>query len=1012
MAKRDPQLLKPQQRQLLSVIPDDLSEREIAQYFTLSADDLVVIRQQRGKNNRLGFALQLCALRFPGRPLHELPYIPLPVLAYVAEQVGTPVEALATYAQRRNTTYDHLGKIRATFGYRDYDWSAMLATARAIFPLAMESDSRFPLVEVALETLRSKRVIAPPILELERLVYRIMQLAKRTFYQKLSSVIDDEQRRQLDAVLRNEPGSSGKTRLGWLKIPPKHISGKSLRHLLERIAYLEALALPPLPLQVPLARIHQLARRGQHYQVQAFIRIRHPHRRYAVLLAYLTDLQKELIDQAVNMLHDLVRELERKGERQQERHFKKNTRQINHNLHILNRAVKAFLQAYTDQRDAFGTVFGVVDEATLRAAVDSTDQLARPVDLDTLDLIEHRYIAVRRSLLMLYRILTFQPVLSPHPALLALDHIILLANKGKRVKLVEQQVKRDTFVAPLTFLKRTRWFKHVLVGRKHINPNYYEAAAFERLDLAIRAGDIAVKGSGQYQKFESDLFSSEEWQPLKANQQTRLAITGSATSYLRACQERIQKGIAELQRRLPEEKTGLRIDEEGLLHLTALETEPPEDLKAFRRRLYHLLPQVQLTDVLLEVDAWTGFLNRLTHLGHHLPIDGLHKTTLMAAILGLGMNLGIEKTGMATGFTYKQLSGIADLYIREETLLKAQAALDNFVLRQPLSQLWGSGVSSSSDGMRVLVAVRAPNAKLNARYFGYQRGVTILTHVSDIWMPFGTQRVISTNDREALYVIDALCNHGSDFNIQEHHTDHAGYTLHVFALCALLGIRFAPALRSLTEQHLYSVDPLQLAPPLSNLIKGTVDAELIFDLWDDILRLGSSIRYSKVPASLIMRKLAAYPRQNRLEKALKEMGKLERTMFILDYLLDETLRHRVRLGLNKGESTFSLARALFFGQLGQFHERTFLAQSHRASCLLLLVAAIGAWNTVYLQKAVGSLLEAGIDVSPEYLSHISPLAWEHINFYGQYHFDPQQAYPLDQLRALRRTITPEIFSTL
>ncbi len=1012
MVKRDPKLLKPQQRQILTVIPDDLSEREIARYFTLSADDLVIIRQQRGKTNRLGFALQLCALRFPGRPLHELPYVPLPVLAYVAEQVSAPVETYATYAKRRNTTYEHLGKIRAAFGYRDYDGSAMLTIARAIFPLAMESDSRFPLVEAALETLRSKRVIAPPMLEIERLVYRIMQLAKRTFYQKLSSIIDGEQRRQLDALLRNEPGSSGKTRLGWLQIPPKQISGKSLRHLLERIAYLEALALPPLPSQVPPARIHQLARQGRYYQAQAFIRIRHSHRRYAVLLAYLTEFQKELIDQAVDMLHDLVRELERKGERRQEQHFKKNTRQINNNLHILNRAVKALLQAYTEQRDAFETVFGVVDEKTLRAAVESTDELARPVDLDSLDLIEHRYIAVRRALLMLYRILTFQSVLSPHPVLLALDHVILLANKGKRVKRVEQQVKGETFVAPLTFLKRTRWFKHVLTSGKQINPNYYEAAAFERLDLAIRSGDIAVKGSGRYQEFERDLFSAQEWQQLKANQQTRLAITGSATSYLRDCQQRIVKGIAELQRLLPQEKTGLSIDEEGVLHLTALEAEPQEDLKAFRRRLYHLLPQVQITDVLLEVDAWTGFLNRFTHLSHHLPTDAIHKTTLMAAILGLGMNLGTEKTGMATGFTYKQLSGITDLYIRQETLLRAQAALDNFVLRQPLSQLWGSGVSSSSDGMRVLVAVGAPNAKLSAPYFGYQRGVTILTHVSDIWMPFGTQRVISTNDREALYVIDALCNHGSDFNIQEHHTDHTGYTLHVFALCALLGIRFAPALRSLTEQHLYSVDPIPLDPPLSNLIKGTVDAELIFELWEDILRLGSSIRYSKVPASLIMRKLAAYPRQNRLEKALKEMGKLQRTMFILDYLLDETLRRRVRLGLNKGESAFSLARALFFGQLGQFHERTFLAQSHRASCLLLLVAAIGAWNTVYLQKVVRSLLEVGIDVSVEHLSHVSPLAWEHINFYGQYHFDPQQARPIDQLRALRRDITPEIFSAL
>ena len=105
---------------------------------------------------------------------------------------------------------------------------------------------------------------------------------------------------------------------------------------------------------------------------------------------------------------------------------------------------------------------------------------------------------------------------------------------------------------------------------------------------------------------------------------------------------------------------------------------------------------------------------------------------------------------------------------------------------EPLSQVWGDGTTSSSDGMRIPIAVRAANADRNAQHFGTGRGATLYSHVADIWMPY-SHRVISTNDREALYVIDALCHHETDLTIQEHYTDTHGFTHHVFALCKLLG---------------------------------------------------------------------------------------------------------------------------------------------------------------------------------------------------------------------------------
>ena len=132
-----------------------------------------------------------------------------------------------------------------------------------------------------------------------------------------------------------------------------------------------------------------------------------------------------------------------------------------------------------------------------------------------------------------------------------------------------------------------------------------------------------------------------------------------------------------------------------------------------------------------------------------------------------------------------------------------------------------------------------------------------------------------------------------------------------------------------------------------------------------------------------------------------EMGKLERTSFLLDYFQNESLRRRILIGLNKGEALHALARQLFSGKHGELWDRAFEDQMHRASCLHLIMAAIAAWNAVYLSQAVEDLKKRGETVPEEYLPHITPLGWEHINLIGQYSFSHQSARSLDTLRPLR-----------
>lgn len=166
------------------------------------------------------------------------------------------------------------------------------------------------------------------------------------------------------------------------------------------------------------------------------------------------------------------------------------------------------------------------------------------------------------------------------------------------------------------------------------------------------------------------------------------------------------------------------------------------------------------------------------------------------------------------------------------------------------------------------------------------------------------------------------------------------------------------------------------------------------------MRLASSIKQGTVTASLILRKLASYPRRNGLALALRELGRIEKTLFLLDWYQLPELRQRVTHGLNKGELRNALAKAVFFHRLGEVRDRSFEDQMHRASGLNLLIAAIILWNTVYLEKAVETLRAKGVTISDEQLKHLAPIGWQHINLTGDYSWDFSQKSSLDKLRPL------------
>lgn len=244
--------------------------------------------------------------------------------------------------------------------------------------------------------------------------------------------------------------------------------------------------------------------------------------------------------------------------------------------------------------------------------------------------------------------------------------------------------------------------------------------------------------------------------------------------------------------------------------------------------------------------------------------------------------------------------------------------------------------------------------------------------------------------------------HESDLEIREHYTDTAGFTDHVFALMHLLGFAFCPRIRDLHDKKLFIKGKADQYPALQSLIStNSLNLKEIEIHWREVLRLAISIKQGTVTASLMLKKLASYPKQNGLAKALREIGRIERTLFMLDWFRDPALRRRVQAGLNKGEARNALARAVFLHRLGEIRDRKPENQNYRASGLTLLTAAISLWNTVYMERAVDALKRKGVRINEQLLSHLSPLGWEHINLTGDYIWKSNRIPASGKFRRLR-----------
>ena len=381
--------------QIAALFDPPTDPRELIRHYTLSAGDLAIVHRCRGEHNRLGRALMLCYLRYPGRPLRAGERPPAVLTAFVAEQIDALPTAMEAYLAAERNRQRHAVECQERLRLRPFGKHAAAELADSLHPQAIERDRLFHLAELVMEECRRRRIVVPTLWRLERICIDLRFRARREIERRLTDNLSPEQRRQLDALTQRR-AESGQSWLGWLRQMPQATKPAAMLGLIERLDNVRAIGIDAARgHRVHQTRLAQLAREAGRTTAQ-HIAGHERQRRYATLVAITLDLGPALTDQAIDLFERLIGTMFSKAETRHARAFQAAGRAINEKVRLYARVGAALIAAREAGQDPFEAITAVMPWERFRASVAEAEALARPEDFDSYEGLGEHYAAMRR----------------------------------------------------------------------------------------------------------------------------------------------------------------------------------------------------------------------------------------------------------------------------------------------------------------------------------------------------------------------------------------------------------------------------------------------------------------------------------------------------------------------------------------------------------------------------------------------------------------------------------------
>ena len=926
----------------------------------------------------------------------KIEQIPSSIINHIKKVVSLPEEITSGYVHSR-TYHRHRHLIRKKIKIKKFEQEGKEYLEKKVKEKAYLMGNPADLINVAIEELVKERYELPSFSFLDREIGRVRTLVHSIIYEQVNSQLTPEYIKTLNNLLLSHPVEQ-RSPYNRLKKVPKKATRNHLNELLVHQKWLSTFGnVEQFLVGINNSLINYFASQANCLDASELKDINQD-KRLTILLCLIYRQQVKTWDdlgemflKRIKKIHNLAElELKNKREKQQE---------------IMEKIVSAFGEVLTivgdeEEPEEDNYHHKINQLYSLIITYGGYEQLLEEYQAvnaykgnNYLPFIWRFYKSHRSAFFRLIHTWELESTSTDNSLIDAIN--FLLKNRRKKGQYLSAEVDLS-FASP-------QWQNFVIyqneLGTKLFR-RHFEVCVFSHLAFELKSGDICLKGSSEYADWRKQLLSWDKCEVMLEQYCKDLGLPKTAQTFVNNLKNSLTQAAEKVDLNYPQ-NANLIINDEGEPVLKKFtKNEVSSSLKNLEAIIAERMPNHNLIDILKNVDYWTNFTRHFAPISGSDPKINNPTERYLLTTFTYGCNLGPSQASkhMKDLISSKLISFINRRHISIDSLNKAINDVINRYHVLDLPKLWGQGNVAAADGTKYDVREQNLLSEYHIRYGGY--GGIAYHHIADKYIALFSH-FIPCGTWEAVYIIEGLLKNKSDLQPEVIHADTQGQNMPVFGLSYLLGIKLMPRIRNWKNLVFYRPDKNIVYQHINSLFKETINWQLIETHFTDLIQVVLSIYTGKISSVSLLRKLGNYSRKNRLYKAFRELGRVIRTIFLLEYISDLNLRQQITATTNKVEAYNGFSKWLFFGgeQILTTNDREEMEK--RIKYNDLVANTVIFHNAVEITNILRQLKREGYLIDKNDVAALSPYLTNNVKRFGDYLLDLTEIPPsLDEFKVL------------
>jgi TnpA family transposase len=930
----------------------------------------------RTTNHRLCLAVSLkCFQRLHHFP--ELESVPETVINHLRQCLQMN-QAVEVRYDRPNTMYRHRQLIRDWLEVQPYhdNIKARRIAASAALRASAVLDDPVDIVNAMIEELQRESIELPAYSTLDRFAGRAHAAADRRLFRRTMRHISGEQRQALDQLLTVEFERSFSA-FQTLKASAKKATLSHLAELLSHLEWLESLGnIDAVLAEVPPAKRRAFANEAKALDASE-LKDYSDAQRCTLILCMIHRARVQTRDEITEMFLRRMATIHKRAKDELHQIHLEQRERTERLVETLDSLLTVLSSQEDDHAAAAKMRTLVGQKAEIEALRNDCAAIRAWSNNNYLPLLGRHYRSHRQVLLKVLRSLRLEASTADDRLLNAVA--VILDNAARRPRYLEPDEIDLAFASD-------RWKKLVLEqveGEIRVDRRQLEVCAFSYLMAELRSGDITVWGTESFADYRDQLLPMEQCRSLFRSYCEGLELPKTASEFVAHLKgiltETAQRVDSSL---LANDEVSINSKGEPVVRRTRARAIPASAVN-LQATIVQRMPVRNLLDVLANVEHWTNFTRHFNPASGSDPKLDRAVERYILTVFALGCNLGPAQAArhMAGLVSSHTLSFINQRHMSVDKLDASRRELIELYLQLELPKVWGDGKTVAADGTQYDFYEQNLLAGYHFRY--RKMGAVAYRHVADNYIAYFAH-FLPPGIKEAVYVIEGLMKSRLSILPDAVHSDTHGQTTTVFAFTYLLGIKLMPRIRNWKDLLFFRPSKDLRFRHIESLFSNPVDWALIERHWEHLMQMVLSIHAGKISSAMLLRRLGCSSEKNKLFLVTQEVGRVIRTIYLLEWIANGTLRRQVTATTNIIESYNAFAKWLAFGGEGVIAENDPDEQQKRLRYNDLVASAVILHNVVDMSRILAQLKAEGYNVRDEDRNFLSPHLTGCIKRFGDY----------------------------